>query len=434
MHRLTAESEYNCAVNKFGKYQTTGVAGKGNMGTVFVAHDPFADRDVAIKVCSTEEKSSFSKIARKMFFNEMHTAGSLNHPNILSVFDAGEENDTPYVVMEYIPGGKTLMDFCQSDSLLPLPQVIEIAYKCAKALDYAHRRGIVHRDIKPTNILIDQGGDIRIADFGIAQRLHADDTTQVIGMLGSPRYMSPEQAQEEEINNQTDLYSLGVVLFELATGKPPFLAASFSGLIQKILTEPAPPLRALRPDAPESLEAVVARLLAKEREQRYKMGLEIAKDLAAAFTLTEQAPTNLDDDSKFTVTRGISFFDKFSDAEIWEVIRAAVWEQHAPDDEIITEGCLEHSFFIIIMGEVSVRKRGNEISTLRVGDCFGEMGYLSKIERTATIVADSDVVVLKINSTLMERVSVTCQLRFNKVFLQTLIERLARTSEALSKK
>ncbi len=404
------------------------------MGTVFIAHDPYANRLVAIKICSTEEEGSFGKIARKMFFNEMHTAGALNHANILSVFDAGEEDDTPYVVLEYVPGGKTLKDFCQSDSLLPLPQVLEIAYKCAKALDYAHRRGIVHRDIKPTNILVAPDGDIRIADFGIAQRSHADDTTQVIGMLGSPRYMSPEQAREDVINNQTDLYSLGIVLFELITGKPPFPATSFSGLIQKILHDPAPLLRALRPQTPEPLEAIVARMLQKDQNQRYKMGLDIAKDLASAFASLEQTPTTLDDDSMFSVTRENAFFDDFSDAEIWEVIRAAVYEPYAPDDEIITEGYLEHSFFIIMVGEVSVRKQGAQIGTLRVGDCFGEMGYLSKAERTATITADSDVVVLKINSTLMERVSVTCQLRFNKVFLQTLIERLARTSEALSKK
>lgn len=420
---------------KLGKYEVLDVAGRGNMGIVYVAHDPFEDRKVAIKVCSIsedDEDGSSNRLARKLFFNEAHTAGSLNHPNILRVLDAGEQDGEPYIVMEYLGGAQTLKPYCEVDALLPVEQVVEIIYKCAQALDYAHRRGVVHRDIKPTNVMLTGDGDVRVGDFGIAQRLTSDDTTQVMGMVGSPRYMSPEQAREDSTNNQTDLFSLGVVMYEMLTGKAPFAAPGFSRLIYKILHEEPPRISDLRSDLPAGLEDVVDRALAKDLDKRYRMGRDLAADLAGIFASLEQSEPDMTEQEKFRLIRDLSFFNDFSDAELWEVIRASVWEVYGPGEQIISEGSLEHSFFIIVAGEVGVLKRGADISSLRTGDCFGEMGYLSKIKRTASIEARDSVCLLKINATLMERASLPCQLRFNKVFLKTLIHRLARTSEHLS--
>lgn len=420
---------------KLGKYTIQAEAGRGSAGTVFVGHDPFTDRTVAVKVCHTDENTDEgpARLFRKMFFNEAHTAGSLDHPNILKVFDAGEEAGHPYIVMEYVAGGRTLRDHCDAAALLPVERVLEVAFKCARALDYAHRRGVVHRDIKPSNIMLTTAGEVKIGDFGIAQKAQAE-ITQVMGIVGSPLYMSPEQACEEDLDHRTDIYSLGTVLFELLTGRPPFLPAALTRLIYQLMNESVPLLRSLRSDLPERLEQVVARALAKDREARYSTCLEFATDLArVAGHLTEEAEpaTHLAEDEKFILTRTLRFFEGFSDPELWEVIRASQWLSAAPGEVLIDEGHFDQSFYILVRGSVGVDKNGTRIGALHGGDCFGEMGYLQRIRRTATIRALEDVMVMHVSASSMERASVTCQLRFNKVFLQTLIERLAKTSEEL---
>ncbi len=419
---------------KLGKYEVLDVAGRGNMGTVYVGFDPFADRKVAIKVCAIEDKSSSTqttRLARKMFFNEAHLAGTLDHPSILHVLDAGEQDGQPYIVMEYVEGGGTLSPHCSADNLLPIIRVGEIMYQCAKALDYAHRRGVIHRDIKPSNIMLTHDGNIKIGDFGVAQATQSE-ATQIMGVLGSPRYMSPEQANEDEVTNQTDLYSLGVLVYELLTGQPPFNEQGFSRLMYKILHEDPPPLKDIRPEVPEELDRIVARSMRKRTDDRYKMGNEIAADLALAFRQLKEPDTSIpSDDERFAKARQLNFFGDFSDSEVWEVLRASVWESYSAGERIITEGNVDDCFYIIVDGEVSVRKGVQEISKLSKGDCFGEMGYLSKTKRTASIIANEGISLLRINSSLMDRASVYCQFRFHKVFIHTLIERLTRTSEQL---
>jgi len=417
---------------KLGKYEIKDILGRGAMGVVYLGNDPFSNRNVAVKVHVVDQDNEhIAQIYRRMFLNEARMAGLLDHPNILSVYDAGVEGDLPYIVMECVDDAKTLKDHCGVDSLPPLKTVAEIAFKCAKALNYAHRMGVIHRDIKPTNILFTPGGDIKIGDFGIAKRTQSE-TTQVMGMIGSPRYMSPEQAQEEEVNNQTDLYSLGVVIYELLTGKAPFQAQGFSRLIYKIIHEDPIPIEQHRADIPDSLRVIVMKCLQKDLKERYRTGTELAFDLAFTFDHLERVETQIDDEEKFATIKRLSFFRSFTDSEIWEVIRAATWEHHAGGDHVISEGTLEQSFFIIVNGKVSVHKGGQMLGALSAGDCFGEMGYLSKDMRTATIKATTDIQLVKVDATRMEQASMNCQLKFNSVFLRTLIGRLARTNEALT--
>lgn len=418
---------------QIGKYIVEGIAGQGNAGVVYAGHDPFVNRKVAIKVCAADDGAAdgASRLFRKMFYNEAHTAALLDHPNILKVLDAGEEAGEPYIIMEFVEGGTTLKDYCEDDRLLPLERVMEIGFKCAKALDYAHRRGVVHRDIKPSNIMLNRNGDVKICDFGIAQRSQAE-ITQVLGIVGSPMYMSPEQAREEQVNKQTDLYSLGVVLFELLTGQLPYQATRFTELVDNVINAVPPRVTELRPELPVRLADILERALAKDLDARMDSGLQMAADLArVAGHLDSQV--QISEEDKFRAVRHLTFFKEFSDSEVWEVIRASRWKLCRQGEEIITEGALEQSFYVIVEGDVSVKKSGTRISTLRAGDCFGEMGYLTKIRRTASISADADVTVMEINAAMMERASVTCQLRFNKIFLTTLIERLARTSEDLTR-
>ncbi len=405
------------------------------MGLVYQGHDPFTNQLVAVKVALAESLKDQEMGARyrKMFFNEAHTAGVLKHPNIVSIFDAGADGDDCYIVMELIQGGDTLKTHCKPDKLLPLEQAVEIIFKCAKALDYAHRQGVVHRDIKPTNILLTRDGEVKIADFSIAHVVSADTaSTMPTGFVGSPRYMSPEQVQEEAISNQTDLFALGIVMYELITGKYPFVADSFSRLIYKIINEKPPPLHSHRSDVPGILEKIVRHALEKNTAKRYKMGLNMAADLSLAFDYLEETREDIDEQEKFNAVQSLDFFQGFSTAEIWEIINACLWQDHAEGAEIIVEGEIEDCFYIIAAGSVQVRKGKMRIDTLKAGDCFGEMGYLSKTKRSASIIAKERVQLMKINATLIERVSVDCQLRFSKVFLHTLVRRLSTTTNMMA--
>lgn len=421
---------------KLGKYEIVCEVSRGSMGIVYLGHDPFIDRSVAIKVAlaeSLKDPESGNRY-RKMFFNEAHTAGLLTHPNIISVFDAGVDEDTCYIVMEYIEGGETLKKYCTPENLLPVEKVVEIIFKCAKALDYAHRQGVVHRDIKPPNILVTEDLDIKIGDFSIAHINKPDSTeTQPVGMMGSPRYMSPEQLKEDFVTNQSDLFSLGIVMYELLTGKHPFLADNFSRLVNRILNEEPAPLRDVRQDIPKVLESIVKKAMEKDISKRYSMGLDLATDLSKAFdTLLEGPQEDISEQERFNSIKQLEFFQGFPDGEMWEILRASTWQDYAHGEDIIVEGELDDCFYIIVAGNVAVTKSNKEIRTLAQGDCFGEMGYLAKTKRTATIKSMGNTSLLKINSTVISQVSMNCQVRFLKVFLRTLIHRLSATTEKIT--
>ena len=285
------------------------------MGVVYQGYDPFIDRPVALKVALAESltDSESGERYRKMFFNEAHTAGMLRDPNILDIFDAGVEGDTCYIVMELVPRGKTLKPYTKPESLLPVNQVVDIIFKCAKSLDYAHHQGVIHRDIKATNILMTENMDVKIADFSIAHISTRTDSTQTapMGFVGSPRYMSPEQVLEEFITNQTDLFSLGVVMYELLTGKHPFGGESFSRLIHRVINEDPVPMSHYRTDLPEVLEKFVSRALEKDVAKRYKMGLDMASDLATAFTHLERPQEDISIKEKFNYVKELDFLSVF---------------------------------------------------------------------------------------------------------------------------
>jgi len=421
---------------KIGKYYVLGVAGKGNMGIVYTGYDPFSDRDVAIKVCAIDEQADEKSraMARKLFFNEAYMAGILEHPNILRILDAGEEAERPYIVMEYVHGGRTLLPSCDPERLLPVPRVAEIISTCAKALDYAHRRGVIHRDIKPTNIMLTPEGQLKIADFGIAHR-PLDDITHVMGLLGSPRYMSPQQIREDEqLNHQTDLYSLGVVMFLLLTGHPPFPATSLPKLFEQITSEPAPRIRDLRAELPEALESIVQCALEKDLSRRYRSGSELACDLAALFPELEQRDDQPHEEARFDAIRNLRFFNEFSDSELWETVRVGSWEEYAPDETIATEARRDISFFVVVGGDVDIIRDGRRLTTLSTGDCFGEAGYGGDNTLSVEVRAANEVKLLRVNETVMENTSQGCQLRLTRAFLRTLIRRLTqRGTQSASK-
>jgi serine/threonine protein kinase len=420
---------------KIGKYRIIEEVGRGNMGTVYSAHDPFANKQVAIKLAHPQyvNEQDIGERFKKLFFNEAQAAGVLHHPSILNIFDADIDNDHCYLVMEYIHKAQTLDRYCKSDSLLSVRDVVGIIYKIAKALDYAHRQGIIHRDIKPNNILQTQTLDIKIADFSIAMIIREDFLeTQFHGFLGSPLYMSPEQINEWQISTNTDIFSLGIIMYEMLTGHHPFRADNLNAISKKITSEKPPPLSDFRSDVPEGLEYALKRMLKKSPDKRYKMGLDLAADLALIYEDLDEVESQDDLRDKFDSIQNLGFFQGFTDADIWELIRACDWHKYPANDHIIREGEEDHSFYIILSGVVTVEKNGQPIDSLQEGNCFGEMGYLAKAKRSASVIAKSDVSLIQVNASTLDRAAEETQLRFLKGFVKTLIGRLADTTAILT--
>ena len=419
---------------KIGKYDILSELGQGASAVVYLAEDTFNDRKVAVKVAKKDADMSEEETRRfeKLFLNEASLAGKLNHPNIVGVFDAVVEGDQRYIVMEYVPGG-SLKKFCSETNLLPVRQAVLVIFKMCRALDYAFQNGVIHRDIKPANILLSERDDIKISDFGTAKISHATHT-QIDGFLGSPAYMSPEQINEEGPSVQSDIYSLGVVMYELLTGKLPFRAENSVAMINKILNEDPVPIETLRPDLPEKLVEIVQKAMHKDPKVRYANWFLMASDLANTFPQLERFSNEISSTEKFNKLRSLPFFREFRDAELWEVLRGAVWENHSRDNNLLLEGEIGQAFFIIVGGQVKVVKDGKLLNVLKEGDCFGEMAYLSgdRARRSASIISVSEVQLLKIQSSHLESLSDGCQLRFNREFLRTLIERLTWTSSVLA--
>ncbi len=421
-------------IRNLGKYELRHEVARGSMGIVYLGHDPYINRSVAIKLALTESLNDLQsgERYRKMFFNEAHTAGKLAHPNIINIYDAGVDKDVCYIVMEYVNGGDTLRTYTRPEKLLPVEKVIEIAFKCARALDYAHSQGVTHRDIKPSNILVTEDMDIKMCDFSIAHLNKPDlSETQPIGFMGSPRYMSPEQVSEDEVDSRTDIYSLGVILYELLTGAHPFPAENFARLVDAVLHKEPAPMQTIRAEIPHSLEEIVSKALHKDRNARYQTGLELAADLNRVFENLQELESEIADEERFNQVMALEFFQGFPDEEVREILNASTWKDYHAGEDIIIEGDLDDCFYII-SGRVEVMKNSRVIRELGCGDCFGEMGYLARSKRTASIKASEVTSLLKINSTVISQVSLKCQVRFLKVFLRTLIYRLSATTETIS--
>ncbi|MBW2623190.1 MAG: protein kinase [Deltaproteobacteria bacterium] len=417
-----------------GRYQVIQELGRGGMGVVFLGEDPFIERQVAIKTPKAlppADAPEFERFTRQ-FFNEARTAGRLKHPNIVSMYDATIENGRCYLIMEYVDGSSLKVN-CQKENLLPVSTVVKIIFQCAKALDYAHQNGIMHRDIKPANIMISKKNEVKISDFGIAKVIGTDVTIISDKITGSVKYASPEQLNQQKLTLKTDIFSLGIVTYELLTGSSPFQADSTVAIFYKINNEDPVPITKLREELPESLQNIVSRALQKNPEERYKSCREMAGELAASFDHLRSLEDEINFEEKFDALSKLEFFKDFSRNELVEILKVTQWVRHGAASNIISEGEIDDVFYIIISGKVRVKKRGKVMAELKPGDCFGEMAHLGHSKRTATIQAYRDTVVMKINSAIIEQTSHNTQLRFYKIFNRTLIQRLALTSDLYSK-
>ena len=267
-----------------GRYEVVKELGKGAMGAVYLGKDPKIGRVVAIKTMALAQEFEPDELAevKERFFREAQTAGRLSHPNIVTIYDTGEEHDLCYIAMELLKGGD-LVPFCKAGNLLPVDKTVSVIARAAEALDYAHRQGVVHRDIKPANLMYDLESDIlKLADFGIA-RLTDSSKTKTGMVLGTPSFMSPEQLAGKKIEGRSDLFSLAVTLYQLLSSRLPFEGESMAQLMFKITSEPPTDIRTLDTHVPAGLVQFLDRALAKNPDERFQTGDEFAKALRAAF-------------------------------------------------------------------------------------------------------------------------------------------------------
>ncbi len=425
------------SAERIGKYEIRRPLGEGATSIVFLAWDPFNLREVAIKQLRPEvlKDRERGRLYRQLFANEAAFSGRLLHPHIVQIHDAMVDDDTAYVVMDYVPGG-TLERLTRAGSLPSFERVIEIVFKATRALDYAFHQGVTHRDIKPANILLmsPEGSDIRISDFGAALNT-ARETTQISG-VGSPAYMSPQQVREVPLDHRTDIYSLGVVMFELLSGRLPFESDNNYSLLYRIANETLPLPSDLRPDVPEALDRIVRRATESDIEHRYQDWAEFSHDLALAFRnhSVEIGRDSVPEAERFDTLRTMQFFQEFSDAELWEVIRVSQFSRVQAGTLIMKEDEGGDSICFIIDGEARVKKRGRLLHVLSAGECFGEVAVFSAAAgvRSASVEAATETRLLTLRAHALRRASNVCRMHFYKAFLEVLATRLSHASARLA--
>ena len=409
-------------LERVGKYQLKRELGKGTRSTVYLAYDEFYGSDVAVKVYDDEGQSPASRVPRAQFLSEAALAGKLSHPHIVTILDAVVEERFSYVAMEYVHGGN-LYRFTSPERLLPVADVVEIAFKCCGALDYAYRQGVVHRDIKPANILVARGTDVKVADFGAAFVRDAETTQKL--RIGSPSYVAPEQIRDDPLTHQSDMYSLGVVLYELLVGRRPFYAGNMEDLLAMVLGEDPVRPSVWRPELPEELDVVVQRMLCKYPQERYPDWAELALELARIGHLSVYDQV-IRDSEKFLALRPAALLTQFSDADLWELTRIGQWRRVPSQTVLLNEGKSGDSLFILARGEAKVTARGRLLNVLRAGECFGEMAYArdQAASRQATVETSTDALLVELTRSALDGLSIGCQLQLNRALLRALADRL----------
>ncbi len=277
-------------ISHLGRYEVIGELGQGAMGVVYKAKDPLIDRVVAIKTINLSQALEEREEYEARFYQEARAAGRLSHHNIVTIYDVGKSGDVAYIAMEFLQG-RELRDILNEKSVLPVEQVLDIVAQVAQGLAYAHEHGIVHRDVKPSNIMIQNDGHVKITDFGIARMASAAVRTQTGMVLGSPKYMSPEQVMGKLTDQRSDIFSLGVMLYEMLTGRPPFSGENVNAIMYQTLNASPPQPSSMNQSVPDMLNFIVAKALAKKIDERYQNAKEFADDLRACReSMMQEAP------------------------------------------------------------------------------------------------------------------------------------------------
>src|SRR6267378_1665554 len=362
---------------QLGKYPILREIGSGATSRAYLARDPFADREVAIKVFLFDSHADphTERMLHKSFVAEASLAGKLNHPHIVDILDAVVEPDHSYLVMEYVPG-KTLEAHADVSTLLPLNKVV-----------------------------------------------------------GSPAYMSPEQVRMETLTHQTDIYSLGVTMYRLLTGRLPYQATTQAALTYAILNVVPPRPATLRPDLPPLLDQIVVKAINKDPKERYKSWLDFGKDLSQAFVSLRLAGESISESEKFNKLREFPFFEDFNDVALWEMVRIGSWKTVAAATPLIREGEEADSFYLLVDGEAKVTLSGKPLAMLKPGACFGEILYFTERvqRRTTTVTTGSDATIIEFKAGALRAATDACQVGFNKGCMRVLVDRLAQSHERITR-
>ena len=417
-----------------GKYDIQKMLGKGASGTVYLAKDTFTGRLVALKVLEPEvfRDPEFGTVHPSQFLNEASLAGKLRHPHIIGILDAVVGEDSGHIAMELVNGGD-LAQHVKAGKLLPPADVLQIGFKCCGAMDYAYReQGIVHRDIKPANIMIARGTDIKIADFGAAF-LKKSQAAQTAA-LGSPFYMAPEQIEGHEPTFHSDMYSLGVVMYELLAGRRPFVADKLEALIEKILrADPVPPSEA-RPGLPREIDSVVLRAMKKDPAQRFGTWAQFGVELSKVVSVVMPASA-IPDSEKYLALSEVEMLQLLSDAEFWELAAAGSWSRVEKGKAVIKEDTPGNSFYFLAKGQAKVTKQGRLLNMINEGECFGEMAFIRGGEepRHATVECLTDVVLAEFKPETLEKMSLSAQLHLTRALVRNVVDRLALANTRLAR-
>jgi serine/threonine protein kinase len=406
-----------------GKYDVEKLLGKGATGTVYLATDTFTGEKVALKTIEPEvfRDPEFGAVHRAQFLNEASLAGKLKHPHIAQILEAVMQEDSGYIAMELVLGGD-LSARASPETRLPVADVLQIGFKCCGALEYAFDEGIVHRDVKPANIMLSEGttADVKITDFGSAV-LRRSQVVQT-AIMGSPFYVPPEQIEGEKPTFHGDMYSLGVVLYELLAGQRPFVATRLNELVVKILNEKPAPLTVLRQDLPAQIDEVVMRAMARRPAERFETWAEFAGALSNALriVLPEGA---IPDSERFLSLKRVAMFAGLDDAEIWELAKAARWSRARKGDTVVRENEAGTSFFFLAEGEGKVTVKGRLLALVNPGECFGEMAYIrgGSDPRQATVEATTDMLLAEFEPAALRKMSLGAQLELMRNVVDRLV-------------
>ena len=438
---------------RFGEFHAVSELGRGATSTVYLAVKKFeraaaADQAlggeefpdlmpaeatplpqrVAVKVVNfTDESTKLSRRFRKLFATEAWVASQLDHPNITKVFNWKIEDERAYLVMEHLEG-ETLDSFVSLDKLLPVQQVVDIIHKVAVALDYAHRRGVVNRDIKPANVMLCTNGEIKVMDFGLALNIKKNvdiDSTYING-LGSPSYMSPEQIKGYTLNHQTDLYSLGVMFYQLLTGRLPFRAKNTAALIYQIINMSPVPVTQLNPELPAFTDLVIAKAMEKDLYSRYRLGANFAKDLSDAPYQRVKVSQTVNLDVRWKALRALTALGDVDDLDIWELLRASSWRELPPATVIMREGEEGNSFGIVVKGLVELENSDRAFTIAARGDFVGATEWLDKgaPKRMCTATTLDNVVYLEIHPVAFEYATEELAEIIKRLAMESVLKRL----------
>lgn len=412
------------------RYEIRREVGLGASATVYLAYDSFAKREVALKVARPDifQNKPENAAVRKAWLNEVHMAGTLHHPYIVEVFDAGVGHDTAYLVMEYLPGG-TLEPFTRPDHLKPIDEVMEIVYKCASALDYACRAGIIHRDVKPANLQYVGPGQAKVADFGAAYWMK-EDATQIMD-IGSLFYMAPELFHQV-VTPQADIYALGIVLFMLLTGARPFDAKDQPALIYKIMNGERPTVDTLRSDLPPGIAAFVERMIAPAQAKRFADWSAVLTALGGLMPQLQTSAVEKPAEAElYGKLRHIDVLAPLNDAELWQLLRISRWERVPAGTVLVKEGAEAKSFYLLLDGEAKVVQHGKMLNLLPPGTLFGELAFAEETPspRAATVIAAEAATVGKAPYSALRAASHELQMKMLQIFFRTAADRLKQADK-----